>query len=173
MALIQANYNFIPTRNISVVHGTLYMFPFHVIETVPLQTLNILFTQGNSAKSVTFSLGIYSLTGGTLSIANSLGETVSNLSNVRWFPRFTATSAAQTLTQGNWFLGFLMSTSSNSNISLRGGFSHLPINAFPGGFIGGAFTASTDALPASLATSDFDTTGNSEMGTPIIIICGT
>ena len=43
-------------------------------------------------------------------------------------------------------------------------------NAFPGGFIGGWGTVTTNALPLSEAISDLDITGGLELEVPIIII---
>ena len=171
MALIQANYNYVPGNNVSVSDANLYMFPFEIKETVQLLTLNLAKSEENSAKTVSHYLGIYSLNGVSLSIANSLTVTTPLLDNLVWFS-FTNTSIVQTLTVGNWWLGYLMSTSSNSNISLRGGFTVNPVNSFPGSFIGGRLSVTTSGLPASVATTDFDITGSDAMGTPIIVIIG-
>ena len=72
---------------------------------------------GTTSKSITISLGLYSLNGSTLSLANS--ASFSNAYNANTFEWITlATSAAQDLTAGNWYLGIIQSTSSNSLMSL-------------------------------------------------------
>lgn len=169
MALIQANFLYAGENDIAISDANLYMFPFEIKESIPLLTLNLFKNEGNSAKTVSHYFGIYSLTGSSLSIANSLTITTPLSSNVRWFSA-TNTSIAQTLTAGNWWLGYLMSTSSNSNISLRGASNINPGNSFPGSFIGGRLSVTTNGLPASVATNDFDITGSDAMNVPNIII---
>ena len=45
-----------------------------------------------------------------------------------------------------------------------------PANAIPGGFLMGRMTASTGAMPGSIATSNLDITGSDALRQPYIIL---
>lgn len=178
----QQNYNHMPSFSNAISQGTLSFIPFNIDDSISFKTLNVgmevtLSSLGNI--SFTLSLGLYSLTGNSVSLANSislsrssnngLGATTSQL-----YISATATSATQNITPGTWFWGIV----GTSNASLLGdaawslyiGSLTNAGNAFPGGFIGGRMTASTNALPESYATSDLDITGNDAMGVPYILL---
>src|SRR3990167_1446793 len=120
-------------------------------------------------------IGLYSLNGSTLSLANSASGTVSwigaNTSTV-WVSMVT--SATQNITPGAWYFAMLNSSSTNAAGAANFGFfinsSINPANAIPGGFLMGRMTASTNAIPASIATSDLDVTGSDATRQPYIII---
>ena len=162
--------------NIPVLHresssamsnGTLRFIPICPSDSISIGTLNIM--NARAAGTKTLSIGLYSLTGSTLSIANSWSATISG-SLVQNYVSLTATSATQNITPGNWWLGMLISTSGTSNFSLVGQTIINPANAFPGGFVQGIMTDSTNALPSSYATSNLDITGNDAFMVPYIIL---
>ena len=65
----------------------------------------------------------------------------------------------------------MVSTSGQSHFNIRGmKIGSVPTNAFPGAFIGGMMTESTNALPVSYATSNLDVTGQNELLEPYILI---
>lgn len=122
----------------------------------------------NSTLKHTFSIGLYSLNGSTLSLANSASGT--RTQNSFGYFTITATSATQNITPGTWWFGFLLSTTGSSGNSIYGQ-TGLPVgNAFPGGFMGGRMTESTGALPTAYSTSNLDTTGADSNQVPMIIL---
>lgn len=124
------------------------------------------------SRSVSNHFGLYSLNGGTLSLANSAGGSYTfpdNATSTLW--RTMATSATQNITPGAWYFAFMESLGGNSgswgwliNSSVN------PANAIPGGFLMGRMTVSTGAMPASIATSNLDITGRDATRQPYIII---
>lgn len=163
------NFEIAPNQLRSISHVILTFFPHNILDSISLNTLNLLFSAAGTAKSITFSLGLYSLTGSTISIANSASSSIATSGGAQYIS-LTATSATQNITPGTWWWGILCSFSSSSNVSFYGGFTQDPVNAFPGAFIGGAMTTSTNALPTSIATSDLDITGSDALFVPYIII---
>ena len=148
-------------------NGTLSFVPFTPSDSISIGTLN--FYVSRSSGSKTLSIGLYSLTGSSLSLANSWSLNTSNTQGP--YVSLTATSAGQNITPGNWWLGILYSSGTDqSRFAFYGQSTINPGNAFPGGFIGGRMTASTAALPASIATSDLDITGSDAMMIHIIIL---
>lgn len=172
------NFPSTPSYTYTVTPVTASFVPMLVPDNISLLTANVKFFDANGANStnsVTLSLGLYSLSGNTLSIANSLSRsyTLTNLNN-NYYISLIATSIAQNISAGVWYWGFLFSKSTaggnNKSIILAGGATVNPVNAFPGIFIGGRMTVSTAALPATYATSDLDVTGNDAMQVPLIIL---
>lgn len=172
MAQLNFVYNLplMNNRTQSVGNGTLKFTPINVGDSISFLTINLLLQGSSADRTVTCSLGLYSLNGSTLSIANSMSATSSMNNAVIRFMSLTATSAAQNITPGTWYFGLIFSTGGNANFSLFGNSSFSAENAFPGGFIGGNLTASTDGLPASVATSDVDITGNDFFFEPMILL---
>src|SRR3990167_958303 len=141
----------IDSEVLTVNNGSVTFCPFNLYDSISFKTLNIAVTVGGTSVSLTFSLGLYSLTGATLSIANSISGTSTIDVNDSPYVSMTATSATQNITPGTWWFGFLASTSNGSAISLVAGEAGIDAgNAFPGSFIGGAMTESTNALPSSI-----------------------
>lgn len=138
----------------------------------------LLFTRGADHATrqggATIQFGLYSLNGSTLSLANSATNTVSwagaNTSTL-WIS--LVTSATQNISPGAWYFAVHVSSSTNAagaaNFSLFGNSSVNPGNASPV-FVRGRMTASTNARPASIATSNLDITGSDAMRQPFIII---
>lgn len=116
---------------------------------------------GTTAKTMTISFGLYSLNGSTLSLANSASTLTSPTANTGlWI--ILETSATQDITPGSWYFGVVISTSSNSRMSLlypQFDQSNLVSQSAAGGFFAGY--ATTNGLPASIATSDFSVPGQS------------
>src|SRR3990167_6868528 len=167
------NFNHIPPQLVTASQGSLSFFPFQPEESISLKTLNIPYCNANAVTgTASISIGIYSITGSTLSIANSLSGIYANTdASFRGaYVSMTNTSAAQNITPGTWFLGLLQSTTGMNNARAFGVRNINPGNAFPGGFIGGEMTDSTNALPSSISTSDLGITGQNAMMVPCIII---
>src|SRR3990167_2584440 len=177
-------YNFVglpPSAQAISTLPTMSIFAYNILGSISLLTQNIgLQIEGGALASVniTANIGLYSLTGSTLSLANSLSATTS-ASGLDIVPAFylslTATSATQNITPGTWYWGMLISQSdltvlSTAIVRLIAGTSFNFANAFPGAFIGGAMTASTNAIPASIATSDLDIPGGPEMQVPMVLL---
>lgn len=125
-----------------------------------------------SALSGTLQFGLYSLNGSTLSLANSASNTVEHTNSANsWYSMVT--SATQNISPGGWYFGINFFTggiaTDHSSASFYGNSSVNPGNAEPS-FIMGRVTASTTAMPASIATSDLDITGSDAIRQPFIII---
>ena len=152
--------------------NTVSFFPFNVFDSISLLTLNMPITVGSN-NSVTFEFGLYSISGSSLFLTNTIsGATSVGAALSRVYLSCTDVSSAQNITPGTWFFGLRVSASggSSTNISYLRCANVAVSNAFPGGFIGGRMTDSTAALPASIATSDLDTTGTDAMTQPNIIL---
>ena len=167
----EQNFNFLPGGQfIRVSNGTISYIPFLVNDSISFLTMNIPVSNSSANMTHTFSIGLYSLTGSTLSLANSISGSLSRSNSARSYFSLVATSAVQNITPGNWWFGILISTGGNSVLDLIGQSTINPNNAFPVGFIGGRMTDSTAALPGSIATSALDITGNDAMNVPCIIL---
>lgn len=167
----EQNFEYLPGfAHITINNGTLTFFPLNIRDSVSFNTINLAASYVSSDQTHTFSLGLYSLTGNTLSIANSASRTFAPGGTGAGYISIANTSATQNITPGTWWMGLVASTSSRSNASLVGATTINPQNAFPGSFIGGEMTDSTNALPSSYATSNLDVTGNDAMVVPMIIL---
>lgn len=163
------NYPIHASQSISMGGGNLSFAGFNFIGSISLNTVNMLVARGGTDFTVSASLGLYSLTGSTLTLINSLSGTINRTNNQpAWFS-LTATSATQNISPGTWYWAILATHSSQSG-RLVGQTSVSPANSFPGGFIGGIMTVTTNALPANYAISDLNTTGNNAMFVPCIYI---
>lgn len=126
-----------------------------------------------SALSATLQFGLYSLNGSTLSLANSASNTVEHTNSANsWYSMVT--SATQNISPGAWYFGVNFFTggiaTDHSSASFYINQSGNLGNAVPVGFIIGRVTASTNAMPASIATSDLDITGSDATRQAYIII---
>lgn len=126
----------------------------------------ILSASGTTAKTLSISLGLYSLTGSTLSLANSASQSTNPTANqLSWVSLVTSTT--QNITPGNWYFGFLISTSNNSLVSFMGRAIGIATFGSQGGaFVRGRLSVSTSALPSSIATSDLVKEGAVAGATP-------
>lgn len=125
-----------------------------------------------SALSGTIQFGLYSLNANTLSLANSASQSIGIGGSANsWYSM--ATSATQNITPGQWYFGMNFFTggiaTDHSSASFYGNSSLNPNNA-PTRFVMGRVTASTNAMPASIATSNLDITGSDAVRQPFIII---
>lgn len=125
-----------------------------------------------SSHSITFHWGLYSLNGSTLSLANSASAQFTGdpgVTQTKWF-NFTSFSSTQNITPGPWYFALNLVTFSNHAFgSIFANSSANPGNASPV-FVRGRMTASTTAMPASIATSALDITGSDASRQPYIII---
>lgn len=122
----------------------------------------------SNAGSATLQFGLYSLNGSTLSLANSAGASITMANALSW--RSFVTSASQNITPGQWYFALNISSGGASSLSFLANSSFNAVNVIPGSFLMGRVTASTAALPASIATSDLDITGSDALRQPYIII---
>ena len=122
----------------------------------------------SDAGSATLHFGLYSLNGSTLSLANSASAAITMANALSW--RSIVTSATQNISPGAWYFAFNISSGGASSLSFYANTAINPGNAIPGGFLMGRMTASTGAMPATIATSDLDITGSDAIRQPYIII---
>lgn len=138
----------------------------------------ILSKTGASSQTASFSFGLFSMNGATLSLANSASNTFSAAATtVHWLT--LATSATQNISAGNWFYGMLISTTGSGGVSMIGneGIVNAAANGYrgfgppAGPFFRGNLKVSTNAMPTSIATSDCNTEVSDFTGTyPYIVI---
>ena len=122
----------------------------------------IMSASGTTAKTFSVSFGLYSLTGSTLSLANSASFSSNPGANALSWITFV-TSATQDITPGNWYFGVILSTAGQSNLSLvNNDVAAFSGGGYGGGFVRGYLSVSTNALPVSIATSDMSKEGNNE-----------
>lgn len=135
--------------------GSLDIGAFIVEGSISFNNVAVIVSQGHTSASVTYSFGLYSLSGSTLSLANSASRAFNtNANGLSWLT--LATSVAQDITPGIWYFGFLSSTSGQNSFSLvqsswNGGETNDPHG---GPFFRGRYSTSISSLPASIATSD-------------------
>ena len=144
-------------------NGSLQIQGVYIPGSLSFNTVALMFSaQGTTAKTATISFGLYSLTGSTLSLANSASQSTNPTANqLSWVT--LVTSATQDITPGNWYLAIMSSSSSNSRMSFicntnAGDF--LANGVYGGVFVRGFLSVSTSALPASIATSDLSKEGS-------------
>ena|SRR3990167_2514823 len=164
------NFNYSPDEFIRISNATLSFVPFQVADSISFLTMNIPLSYSSANMTHTFSLGLYSLTGSSLSLANSISGSISMSAGGRSYFSMTGTSATQNISAGDWWFGVLVSTGGNSVLDIVGQTILNPLNAFVGNFIGGRMTDSTGALPSSYATSNLDVTGTDAMNIPFIML---
>lgn len=171
MGQLDFHYNYLADGDAaSHTNGMMRFFAYNIIDSISFKSAQIWHRKAATAMSITLSLGLYSMNGSTLSIANSGSLTYTNAAfATSQILAFKNSSVAQNITPGTWYFGVLASLSSITRISFEG-FSINPTNDFPGPFIGGIMTVSTAALPATYATSDLDLAGNEAVFTPKIIL---
>ena len=101
--------------------GSLKIFGLEVPGSISFNNLIMLMSaSGTTAKTLSVSFGLYSLTGASLSLANSASFSSNPGANALSWITF-ATSATQDITPGNWYFGYITSTSGNNSVSLIGG----------------------------------------------------
>jgi hypothetical protein len=171
--LVYQNFNYLATQANTIQSGIVKFAPIIVPAYVTFSNLHIFLKNAISNEgTLSLSAGLYSLTGSTLTLLNSIsGSQTYSAASVYPCNGITDVSAAYNITPGNYWIGFLAKTSSESSISsLVANFYFVINNSFPGTFIGGIMTASTAALPASIETSKLDVLGTNELCVPSIIL---
>lgn len=126
---------------------------------------------GNTANTQSVSFGLYSLNGSTLSLANSASGTNSVRNAGSWVTLIT--SATQDITPGNWYFAFLKFSAGANGSILVPNYAIASGGAYGGVFVRGVLSVTTNALPASIATSDFikeGITNSSYAAQPYILI---
>lgn len=129
--------------------------------------------QGNGGGTENIRMGLYSLNANTLSLANSASYTFTapNAGGVSWYS-LAVSNTSYNISPGPWYFALLLNeTFANQNYPRYYFNSSInPGNAIPGGFLMGRMTASTGAMPESIATSNLDITGSDAIRQPYIII---
>lgn len=121
----------------------------------------------------TASLGLYTLTGSTLTLMNSASATLALSGNTfSWVSLIT--SAASTITPGNYYFAELLSISAGNPMVMAGAgaitaTNTMSMGGYGGPFVRGCLSVSTSALPASIATSDCIKEGSSGVRSSTVI----
>lgn len=160
--------------------GSLPVNGFYLGTTLPFVSVAMLWSaSGTTAKTLSVSFGLFSMNGGTLSLANSASGSVAPTANaISWMT--LVTSATMNLSAGNWYTAMMYSTAGNSRISilvrdraLAGTISPNWVTVRPGGqYIYGGGSASTAVMPGSLATSNTAQNSAVLIRHPYVIISG-
>ncbi len=153
---------------IGVSFATLSVHAVNIPLSVSFNNLAVLGQGLIATGSVTMHFGLYSLNGGTLSLANSAsGSATYESTSPQWIS--FATSATQNISPGAWYFAVNKPGDNVSQLILHGNSSGGPLNAQPV-FIRGRMTVSTAAMPATIATSELDITGSDASRQPYVII---
>jgi hypothetical protein len=170
------NIERIPNTSISFVADILSFFPINIYDNISWNNINLIASFADSAatRNWSFRIGLYSLNGSSLSLENSVSVNrtfaTSAAARNEWVT-MNNTSATQNITPGTWFLGIVISTGQNNNMSLIGhAITEVPTAAFSGRFIGGGMTVTTAAPPTSYATSDLDRAGTDALSVPYMLL---
>lgn len=152
-------------------NATLCIVPLFINDSISWRTVNVGVAEAGTG-TVSLSVGLYSLTGSTLTLLNSISGTKASAPGGNTFFGYmslTVTSASSNITGGQYWLGLLMSTA-GGNVSYRGAAQVSGVVAQWPSFVQGRLTSvSTAAMPTSLLTSDLDQAGIS-MATPSILL---
>lgn len=111
----------------------------------------LLSASGTTSKTMTISMGLFSLNGATLSAANSASFSNTYNANTTVWITF-ATSAAQNISSGTWFVGIARSTAGNSRMHL-GALGNAYIGNANAALQAGQFWGIATAFSTSLNTS--------------------
>lgn len=154
--------------HVAYSNGTLSVHAVNIPLSISFNNVVALISRPNSGGSHTLQFGLYSLNGSTLSLANSASQSIAFSSAISWISMIT--SATQNIAPSAWYFAFNILSGGTSDLSFYANSSVAPANAVPGGFLMGHMTASTNAMPASIATSDLDITGADAVRQPYIIL---
>ena len=140
-------------QNVQVsIKNTLFLSQYYIPGSISLNTVAYLFSLGTNA-AITDQFALYSIDGSTLSLVNSASANVTQ-SGFRW-RSFTSFSATSDITPGNWFLGFLESnTDGVAHILYKGNVQQFAGGTQGGPSIGGVYSVTTGAFPATIHTSE-------------------
>lgn len=164
------NMNFLPGNSPAMVDGALSVWQWTPTDSVSLNTLQIVIQQ-TAAVSANFSffLGLYTLTGSTLTIVNSASRSGANATSNGLYYISLVTSATSNITPIPMWWGLLY-RSHSAVFALNGQNLINATNAFPGALIAGTLSVTTVGVPASIATTDLVTSGVAGSFAPYMII---
>lgn len=174
------NWPALGPNSITFTVGTLNVVPIYIDDNISWQTVNIGMLRSGISGSLSLSVGLYSLTGATLTLLNSISGTFSNTTdnNNRFgYVSLTATSATSNIVGGQYWLGLLISTTASTSTATPYFYRGVAAMAGASGitspwpsFIQGRLTSvSTNAMPTSLLTSDLEQSDIS-MASPAILL---
>ena len=160
--------------NVAYSNGTLSVHAVNIPLSISFNSVMVLMSFSSAAASNwsgTVQFGLYSLNGSTLSLANSAGVQL-NIATTAYSWISMATSATQNISPGAWYFGLNILTNGagpHTSASFFGNTSFNPNNAAPV-LIHGRMTASTNAIPGTIATSNLDITGSDAIRQPYILL---
>ena len=146
-----------------IAQSSLFVHGVYIPGSISFNTIAMLFSNNATNQSDTIAFGLYSLSGSTLSLANSASGQLTLNNQIRWLS--LVTSATQDITPGNWYFAYFLSSNSSGQFSvpfvLAHGVNFAWISSYGGLFVRGFYSATVSAFPASIATSDFTKEGTS------------
>ncbi len=154
--------------------GVLSIQAIQLFGSLSLSKIYMGISGGNTtAKSITVSLGLYTLNGGTLTLVNSASRSSAVTSGVSWMTLITSASSA--MVPGLYYLGVVTTSAGNSSYGLLAqagqgtGFSG---GGNAGPVVRGSFTTTTNGIPLSIATTDINKEGTIRGNTaqPYVVI---
>jgi hypothetical protein len=110
-----------------------------------------------STAAITMSVGLYSLNGASLSLANSASQssTYRTTNVASWLTLIT--SATQDITPGTWYIAVMSSSAGTGTVQHYMNVISPILDIFgspPGMFVRGYMSVGTNAMPGNIATSD-------------------
>lgn len=160
--------------------ASVYMHMVEIPDNISFNTVAVILTWNLASShgvSRSYSFGLYSLTGSTLSLINSASNSYGVASGIAtnfisWLT--LATSATYNISAGNWFFAILHSVSSVGALGtgriLNFNVMDVTQSVYGGPFFRGVHSVSTAALPASINTSDMTKDGAILSLAPYILI---
>ena len=154
--------------------SSLFIHGVYIPDNISFNTAAVLITTPSATfNNIFVYFGLYSLNGSTLSLANSGSVLRSGNVNIRWTTLIT--SATQNISAGNWYFGFFLSNTYSNNglgsILCWGNNQNISNGVYGGPFIRGVFSTTTNAMPASIHTSNMNKeTTNETTRHPYILI---
>lgn len=182
MARINYFYNWFPFQDCQLrqfSNNELNMHLVYIPGSLSFNSLVVPISVGATINhTYTISFGLYSISGSTLSLANSASYASNDFNNSFW-KNITDISATQDITPGNWFFAYIITESSNNprvnNIIFQNATRDYSIDVNVGGpFVRGRYSVTTNGFPASIATSDMskieDSSATNPKAAPLLII---
>lgn len=153
------NYNLVHdvvTRGFAGI-GSIQINLANIMGSISFNNIAVILTVSmtGGTNSLTYSFGLYSLNGSTLSLANSASfSSTFSTSAFQWIT--FATSTTQDITPGNWYFVLMGSSSGTTSVGLINNNAILNFGdrGYGGPFFRGKFSATSNALPVSMATSN-------------------
>jgi len=156
--------------------GTLAFQWVYIPDSISFNNVSMMYrASGSTAKSLTASFGLYSLTGSTLTLINSASGSVAPVNGAFTSWMSLATSATSNIIEGEYYFAHIISSAGASTVEVpqvaAGAF-----NVVTGGSTGAAsvfhatYSVTTGAFPASVNVTDTVRIGQTNSTTRVYMV---